>query len=161
MIVVRALVAVGTAAIYLLALGSTSGADALFALALGTALSFRLRFRAATPGPSLAARMVALPAFMFAATHEVLRGSWIMLLVVLGRRPWQRQGIVEVPIGERSELGITVSGYLAGLSPGTVLLHVDPARGVMVFHCIDAADPDRVRDELQRFYDRYQRRVFP
>jgi hypothetical protein len=28
-------------------------------------------------------------------------------------------------------------------------------------HFIDASDPDAVRADLHRFYDRYQRRVFP
>jgi multisubunit Na+/H+ antiporter MnhE subunit len=31
----------------------------------------------------------------------------------------------------------------------------------MLFHVIDASDPDAVRDHLDRFYQRYQRRVFP
>ena len=31
----------------------------------------------------------------------------------------------------------------------------------MLFHVIDASDPDAVRAQLDRFYQRYQRRVFP
>ena len=42
-----------------------------------------------------------------------------------------------------------------------LLVEVDPARQAMLFHVIDASDPDAVRDQLDRFYQRYQRRVFP
>jgi multisubunit Na+/H+ antiporter MnhE subunit len=41
------------------------------------------------------------------------------------------------------------------------LVEVDPARQAMLFHVIDASDPDAVRDQLDRFCQRYQRRVFP
>jgi multisubunit Na+/H+ antiporter MnhE subunit len=68
---------------------------------------------------------------------------------------------VLVPIGERSELGVAVTGLLIGLSPGSLLLDVDPERQAMLFHVIDASDPDAVRAQLDRFYQRYQRRVFP
>jgi multisubunit Na+/H+ antiporter MnhE subunit len=42
-----------------------------------------------------------------------------------------------------------------------MLVEVDRERQVMLFHFIDVADPDAVRDQLDRFYRRYQRRVFP
>jgi Na+/H+ ion antiporter subunit len=54
-----------------------------------------------------------------------------------------------------------ITGLLAGLSPGSMLVEVDPERQAMLFHVIDAHDPDAVRDHLDRFYQRYQRRVFP
>jgi multisubunit Na+/H+ antiporter MnhE subunit len=42
-----------------------------------------------------------------------------------------------------------------------MLVEVDNERQAMLFHVIDASDPDAVRDHLDRFYQRYQRRVFP
>jgi multicomponent Na+:H+ antiporter subunit E len=80
---------------------------------------------------------------------------------VVGLRPVECPGIVLVPIGERTELGVAVTGLLAGLSPGSMLVEVDSQRQAMLFHVIDAHDPDAVRDHLDRFYQRYQRRVFP
>jgi multisubunit Na+/H+ antiporter MnhE subunit len=68
---------------------------------------------------------------------------------------------VLVPIGERSELGVAVTGLLVGLSPGSLLLDVDEGRRAMLFHVIDASDPDAVRAQIDGFYQRYQRRVFP
>ena len=66
-----------------------------------------------------------------------------------------------MPIGERSELGVAVTGLLIGLSPGSLLLDVDSERQAMLFHVIDARDPDAVRAQIDHFYQRYQRRVFP
>jgi multisubunit Na+/H+ antiporter MnhE subunit len=41
------------------------------------------------------------------------------------------------------------------------MLDVDSERRAMLFHVIDASDPDAVRAHIDGFYHRYQRRVFP
>jgi multisubunit Na+/H+ antiporter MnhE subunit len=68
---------------------------------------------------------------------------------------------VRIPIGLRSERGVAVSALTTTLSPGTVLIDVDAERRELLVHVIDATDPDEVRARAQRFYDRYQRNVFP
>ena len=152
------------AAVYLLALGSFHPFDLALGLFLAAGLSFGLRGRLERPqgeGPPLAARVVAAPLLLAALLAEVARGTWDVALRVLGLRPVEHPGIVAIPIGERSELGVAVTGLLAGLSPGSLLLDVDRDRQAMLFHVIDASDPDAVRAQLDRFYQRYQRRVFP
>jgi multisubunit Na+/H+ antiporter MnhE subunit len=152
------------AAVYLLALGSFHPFDLALGLILAAALSFGLRGRLERPrgeGPPLAARVTAAPLLLAALLAEVARGTWDVALRVLGLRPVEHPGIVAIPIGERSELGVAVTGLLAGLSPGSLLLDVDHERRAMLFHVIDASDPDAVRAQLDRFYQRYQRRVFP
>jgi multicomponent Na+:H+ antiporter subunit E len=76
-------------------------------------------------------------------------------------RPLESPGIVQIPIGDRSPLGVAVTGLLVGLSPGSLLLDVDSEHRVMLFHVIDAHDPDAVRARIDTFYQRYQRRVWP
>jgi multicomponent Na+:H+ antiporter subunit E len=150
--------------VYLLSLGSVDPLDAAEGLVLATALSLGLRGRLERPqgaGPSLAARIAAFPLLVGGLLVEVLRGTWDVGLRVLGLRPVECPGIVLVPIGERTEVGVAVTGLLAGLSPGSMLVEVDSQRQAMLFHVIDASDPDAVRDHLDRFYQRYQRRVFP
>lgn len=92
---------------------------------------------------------------------DVLVGTWDVGLRVLHLRPLDAPGIVLVPIGDRSPLGVAVTGLLVGLSPGSVLLDVDREGGVMLFHVIDATDPDGVRARIERSYQRYQRKVWP
>jgi multicomponent Na+:H+ antiporter subunit E len=150
--------------VYLLSLGSLDPLDAAEGLVLAAALSLGLRGRLEGPrgaGPSLAGRVAAFPLLVGGLLVEVLRGTWDVALRVLGLRPVECSGIVLIPIGGRTELGVAVTGLLAGLSPGSMLVEVDPGRRAMLFHVIDASDPDAVRDHFDRFYQRYQRRVFP
>jgi multicomponent Na+:H+ antiporter subunit E len=152
------------AAVYLLTLGSADPLDLAFGVVLAAVLSFGLRGRLQRPqgeGPSLAARLAAAPALLTALLAEIARGTWDVALRVVHLRPVEHPGIVLVPIGERSELGVAVTGLLIGLSPGSLLLDVDGERRMMLFHVIDARNPDAVRAQIDGFYHRWQRRVFP
>ena len=113
------------------------------------------------PVPGLGGRLVAFVPFVAATVRDIVRGTWNVALVVLHLRPLRHPGIVAVPIGERTRLGVAVSALATNLSPGSVLVDVDWEHGAMLIHVLDASDPDAVREEHQRFYRRYQRRVFP
>jgi multicomponent Na+:H+ antiporter subunit E len=153
------------AAVYLLTLGSADPLDLAFGLVLGAALAVGLRGRLRPPPghgvPALPVRVAAFPLLVGAVLLEVARGTWDVGLRVLGLRPLEGPGIVLVPIGERSPLGIAVTGLLVGLSPGAMLVEVDDERRMMLFHSIDASDPDAFRAQVDRLYQRHQRRVFP
>ena len=155
----------GLGLLYVLTLGSSDPVDLLTGVLLGLLLAGLLR-RPTRPPAELAAgrplaRMLWFWVFAGAVIAEVLRGTWDVALRVMHLRALERPGLVRVPIGERSERGIAVSALATTLSPGSVLIDVDRERGDLLLHVIDAADPDAVRDRLQRFYERYQRRVFP
>lgn len=92
---------------------------------------------------------------------DVVKGTWDVALVVLHLRPIDHPGIVAIPIGERTPVGVAVSGLAAALPPGAFLIDVDWEEGVMLFHVLDASDPDAVRAGSRHFYERYQRAVFP
>jgi multisubunit Na+/H+ antiporter MnhE subunit len=161
----RALAVALLAGVYLLTLGSAHPLDAALGLLLAAALMLGLRGRLPPPrghtSPPLARRIAAFPLLAGAVLTEIARGTWDVALRVLGLRPLEGPGIVLVPIGERSELGVAVTGLLVGLSPGSMLLDVDERQRVMLFHVIDARDPDAVRAQIDRLYQRYQRWVFP
>ena len=160
----RVLSVAALAAVYLLSLGSADPVDAATGIVRAAALAVGLRGRLESPrrpGPPLAARVAAFPLLLAALLADVARGTWEVALRVLHLRPLESPGIVLVPIGERSPLGVAVTGLLVGLSPGSLLLEVDAERQAMLFHVIDARDPDAVRGQIDRFYQRYQRRVFP
>lgn len=156
---------VGLALVYVLTLASDDPVDLAAGLVFGAALTALLAGRlAAGPAgalPPVVGRVVGFPVFAGAVLADVLTGTFDVTLRVLGIRRLETPGIVRVPIGERSERGIAVSALATTLSPGTVFVDVDRDRGDMLLHVIDASDPAAVREKLQRFYDRYQRRVFP
>lgn len=149
--------------VWLLVLGSAKPADVLLGAALAAAalLVPLPGQQIAGGGPPLGRRVVAFPRFAAAVLWDVARGTWDVALRVVHLRPVERPGLVEVPFGDRTDVGVAVSALATTLSPGTVLVDVDHERRVLVLHVIDATDPDGVRAEHERFYERAQRGVFP
>jgi multicomponent K+:H+ antiporter subunit E/multicomponent Na+:H+ antiporter subunit E len=132
-------------------------------IAAGTILMFRRHLFGNTwqPIPHLGQRTLALLRFAWFVYTDVIEGLWQVLAIVLGLRPLTRSGIVAIPIGERTDNGVTVTAWAMTLSPGSVLIDVDWERKVMLFHFIDATQPQALREKIQTFYERYQRPVFP
>lgn len=153
------------AGVYLLALASTDPLDALVGLGLSALLVAGMRpllFRG-PPAPlgTLPGRLLRTVPLALAVLREIVVGTWDVTLVVLHVRPLSSPGIVTVPIGERTRLGVVVAGLLATLAPGEFLVDVDWERRVMLVHVLDASDPDAVRARHARFYERWQRPVVP
>ena len=157
--------AIALGIVYVLTLASTDPVDLAAGVLLGGLLVGLLgrRMLLAPAGHSLPAlsRIAWFALFAGAVVADILQGAWDVALRVMHLRPIEQPGVVRVPIGERSERGIAVSALATTLSPGSVLLDIDREAGDLLLHVIDASDPDGVRARLQRFYDRYQRRVFP
>ncbi|AFE07871.1 cation antiporter [Corallococcus coralloides DSM 2259] len=153
------------ALLYALMVGSFHPVD----LALGAVLALgvmRLFPLGARP-PALEARerwrrTLHLPRFGWALVVLVTRSCFHVLTIIFG--PADRAnhaGVVEVPMGERTARGVQVSSWAMSLAPGTVLLELDWEKRVMRMHALDASDPDKLIQQQDNFYQRYQRAVFP
>ena len=138
-------------------------------LAIGALLAVVLLalFRPVTIGhhaaqlPGLPARLVAFIPFALHVCLEVAVGTWRVALIILGLRPHTDAEIVEVPIQARSHRGIAVTAHVTTLAPGSYFIGVDWERQVMLFHFLEARDPEEIRRTMARSYERYQRAVFP
>ena len=161
----RVVSAVGLGVLYVLTLASGDPVDLATGVLLGTVLVIllgsRLRLAPDRGAVTPLQRVVFFAPFVGAVLADILQGTWDVALRVLHLRRLERPGLVRIPIGERTAHGVAVSALATTLSPGSVLIDVDWERGDLLLHVIDASDPDQVRARLQRFYDRYQRRVFP
>lgn len=151
--------------IYAGALASFDPWDLFFGLVIAAGLialfrGFLHRDMSATP-PVRPRRLLAFIPFFGAIVWEIIVGTWTVARIVLHPRPRNRPGIIAVPLGERTEAGVAISALAVSLSPGSSLIEIDWDRRVMLLHSLDASDPDDVRAALQRFYERYQRAVFP
>ena len=113
------------------------------------------------PVTDLPSRAVWFFPFAAAVVWEVVKGTWKVALVVLHLRPLAHPGLVAVPFEERTRLGVAVSALALTLSPGSFPVDFDWNKRIMLVHFLDATSPDAIRAEQQRFYRRYQRRVFP
>lgn len=149
----------GTIGVYTAALGSAQPFDVLLGAILGVLVAARTH-------PPLAARawarrLVWVPWVLVGSLIEVATATATMAAIVLGLQAGRRPGLLEVPFGERTDSGVIATAHLVSLSPGSVLVRIDRARRVLVIHAVDASDPDAFRRRVERFYHRYQRRVFP
>jgi multisubunit Na+/H+ antiporter MnhE subunit len=159
------------AGVYLLVLGAFSAWDVLIGAAVGALgraayapLGARARGAAASPRhapPGIATRLGALVPFAAWVVRDVTRGVLTVARVVLARHPRPPAAFVAFPIGDRTPAGVALSALTATLSPGSVLVHVDWERRVMLFHVIDARDPDALRAQDAAVYERLQRRLVP
>ncbi len=150
---------------YLLMLASVDPWDVGLAAVLAAVVIASLRRFLFTGEPGNFAdvplRLVRTLPLAGAVMREIVVGTWQVALVVLHARPLAAPGIVAVPVGDRTRLGVAVTGLLATLAPGEFLVDVDWQRRVLLFHVLDASDPDAIRERHARFYERYQRAVFP
>ena len=97
----------------------------------------------------------------YAADAVTVLGLIVMTIGVLGLRRLRQPGVVEIPIGDRTELGTVASAIASTLSPGEVLIDIDGDRGVYLIHALDASDPDAVGAHHQHGYERWQKRALP
>ncbi|MCS7006948.1 MAG: Na+/H+ antiporter subunit E [Thermoleophilia bacterium] len=158
-----ALVALTT--VYALTLASFAPWDLALGLAISALVLSSLRGfllgEELQPIEGLARRLLALPALLAHVLVDITVGTWRVASVVLGFRPLAQPGIVDIPLGERTETGAVVSAFLSTLSPGEYLVDIDWARRCLLMHVIDARDPEAVRARFADFYERHQRKVVP
>ena len=151
--------------VYALVLASFSPWDLAFGAVLSGVLLYAFRGYVfggkPAPLPGLLRKVLAFWPFVFAVVRDTLVGTWQVTLVTLHLKPIGKPGVVTVPIGERTPVGVAVSALVSTISPGAVLIDVDWDEGVMLIHAMDATDPEEVRRSHEHFYQRYQRRVFP
>lgn len=155
----------GLVLVYALTLGSFKALDLLSGALVGSVVLIAFRGFVLPPPASgagaLARRALRLPAFLAVIAWEVVVGTWRVGKAVLSSKPVATSGLIAVPMGERTDLGVAVSSLAISLTPGELVVELDWDRRVMLVHALDAGDPDGVRAEQDRIYARYQRGVFP
>lgn len=150
--------------VYALVLGSFAPADLAMGAVISGALMYGTRrfvFAEEPASPNILSRFLHFWPFLVAEIWNIVTGTWEVALVTLHIRPLVSPGIVAVPIGERTPVGVAVSAMATTLSPGTFLVDVDWEQGVMLIHALNASDPEEVRRDHQEFYERWQKKVFP
>ena len=149
--------------VYALTLASFDPWDLALGAVLSVAILLFLRRAGGgeRPGPVSPRRLLAFVPFAGVLLRHIAVGAWRVSAFVLRPRSPVRPGVVAVPLGDRTRLGVAVPALAIGLSPGSTVLEIDWPRRAMLVHVLDARDPDAVRAQLRRFYERYQRPVFP
>ena len=81
-------------------------------------------------------------------------------IILFKRNEDMRPTWVTVPIDLRSPEAITVLAGTITMTPGTVSADVAADGSSLLVHCLDATDPDAVRDDIKQRYERRLREIF-
>ena len=81
-------------------------------------------------------------------------------IILFKRNKDMRPTWVTVPLDLRSPEAITVLAGTITMTPGTVSADVAADGRSLLVHCLDAADPDAVRDDIKQRYERRLREIF-
>jgi multicomponent Na+:H+ antiporter subunit E len=84
--------------------------------------------------------------YLVILAREVVLASISVAKLVMGPLDRLRSGFVAVPLEAKTDLEITVFANSITLTPGTITVHVDPRRHLLVMHAIDIGQsPDELR----------------
>lgn len=151
--------------VYALSIGSVHPWDLGLGAILGLAvvLAFRgfLFTEQETALGVVLRRAAHFPYLMLGTVLDITRGTIDVARIVLSPRVRELGGFVDIPYGNRTHSGVVVSGLISTLSPGSVLIDIDPDARTWTMHVIDATDEEGVIAYEQEFYERYQRAVWP
>jgi multicomponent Na+:H+ antiporter subunit E len=88
--------------------------------------------------------------YLVILTREIWLSAVTVTKLVLGPLDQLRSGFVAVPMKARTDLEITTLANSITLTPGTITVHVEPARRTIIIHAIDIGhDPEDVRKSIQ------------
>lgn len=81
-------------------------------------------------------------------------------LILFRRNASLRSAWVVIPLDLRSPEAITVLAGTITMTPGTVSSDVSACGRALLVHCLDAPDPDAVRDEIKSRYESRLKEIF-
>jgi multisubunit Na+/H+ antiporter MnhE subunit len=79
-----------------------------------------------------------------------LQVAWIVIQPRMPIRP----ALIELPLDLRDDLQITGLATLITLTPGTLTIDATPDRSALHVHCLATDDPDAVRAQIKRRFER-------
>ncbi|WFE39028.1 Na+/H+ antiporter subunit E [Micromonospora sp. WMMD998] len=125
---------------WLLLWGDLSWGNLLTGLVVGAAVLFFFPLPPVTFGGRLRPGALLVLAGTFAA--ELVSASVHVAAVALrpGYRP--RGAIIAVPLRVRTDLNLALTAEVISLVPGTLILDIDRARGVLYVHVLDVRGPE-------------------
>lgn len=144
--------------VWLLLANGLSAAQVVLAALLGVAIP--LAVRQVFPALPPIRRPAAALAYLALVLGDIVVANLRVARLVLGPLARLRPRLVEVPLDVRDPLVASVLAATVTLTPGTVTVDLDLARGVLLVHALDAPDDDSVREEIKSRYEARLKRVF-
>lgn len=89
--------------------------------------------------------------FLWELLKSNLRVAWDVVTPSILRKP----GIIAIPLDAKTDLEITVLANLITLTPGSMTMDVSEDRKTLYVHEMFVDDPDQVRTEIKRRFERW------
>lgn len=81
-------------------------------------------------------------------------------LILLRRNADLRPAWVTIPLDLKTPEAITVLAGTITMTPGTVSADLSSQGHALLVHCLDAPDPDAIRDDIKARYERRLKEIF-
>jgi multicomponent K+:H+ antiporter subunit E len=99
--------------------------------------------------------------YLLVVLWDICIASLVVARIILFRRSSQLNSAwITVPLDLRAPEAITVLAGTITMTPGTVSSDVSACGRALLVHCLDAPDPDAVRDEIKSRYERRLMEIF-
>lgn len=99
--------------------------------------------------------------YILVVLWDIVVANFTVARIILFKRDADRQpNWVCIPLELRSPEAITVLAGTITMTPGTVSCDLSAQGHNLLVHCLDAPDPDSVRDEIKHRYERRLKEIF-
>lgn len=99
--------------------------------------------------------------YMLVVLWDIVMANVTVAGIILFKRDADRKPAwISIPLELRSPEAITVLAGTITMTPGTVSCDLSERGLNLLVHCLDAPDPDAVRDEIKQRYERRLKEIF-
>lgn len=99
--------------------------------------------------------------YMLVVLADIVMANVIVARIVLFKPNAERRpNWITVPLDLKTPEAITMLAGTITMTPGTLSADVSDEGHALLVHCLDAPDPDAVRDEIKQRYERRLMEIF-
>lgn len=132
--------------------GSFSLANIVFGFLLGALALYVIREQVGSLGYfRRGIRLIVLVAIFL---YELVLSAWRVAILVLSPRMELKPGIFAYPLKADRDFEITLLANMITLTPGTLSVDVSEDRKFLYIHAIDCSNPDTLRRDIARGFER-------
>jgi multisubunit Na+/H+ antiporter MnhE subunit len=130
---------------------SQAPSPAVFALGFLVGFIFLAAFRSVVGAEDYIRRWAGLARFLWFFTREFIIANLNVAWTVLFRPPSAlRPGFVAYDVTGLTRTEILILSYCLTLTPGTTTVEISPDFRTLIFHALDAQDPEQLRAQLDQ-----------
>jgi multicomponent Na+:H+ antiporter subunit E len=146
--------------LYLAVTGNLELSNLAVALAIGVVIALVMQPRSRPlPLSSLPVALFNLARYTVWLAIDIIRNGIKVARIVLDPKLPIRPGIIAIPAGTRSKVGLALSAHAITVTPGEQVIEIGDD-GVMYTHCLDAVASAEGAEEAQRVRREMLEKIF-